>query len=183
MPSDPEALIILLETHGHAAYFGEEVTVLEHSLECAYFAEQACAAPTTIAAALLHDLGHLLHGLPEGIAADGHDTRHEELAAVYLAPFFGAAVLDPIRMHVAAKRYLCATDPGYFALLSPSSVESLALQGGPMSSTEVAAFLAQPHAAEAVMLRRWDDQAKIVGLAVPGARHYQPILAQAALLA
>lgn len=169
-------LLDLLSAQGKEAYFGEPVSVLEHCLQCAYFAEQSQASPSTIAAALLHDIGHMLHGLPEDIAQRGVDGAHEEVAAVYLARWFGEDVTETVRLHVAAKRYLCATDPSYFGRLSPASVESLQLQGGPMCDEEVAAFEALPNAGVAVQLRQWDDEAKIQNMDVPGLEHYRSVL-------
>jgi phosphonate degradation associated HDIG domain protein len=171
-----QELLDLLSAKGNDAYFGEEVSVLEHSLQCAYFAEQSRASPATITAALLHDVGHILHGLPEDIARYGKDGRHEEIAAAYLSQWFDEAVTETVRLHVAAKRYLCATDPSYISKLSPSSIESLEIQGGFMSRDEANAFEALPNAMLAVQLRRWDDEAKIPALKVPGLPHYLPIL-------
>jgi phosphonate degradation associated HDIG domain protein len=171
-----QEVLDLLATHGNESYFGERVSVLEHSLQAALFAEQADAPATEIAAALLHDVGHLLHHEGEDVAERGHDTRHEEAGREYLSQWFGEAVLAPVQMHVAAKRYLCAVEPGYLAELSPSSVRSLALQGGPMSAKEATAFLASPHAESAVRLRRWDDAAKIEALPTPALDHYLPVL-------
>lgn len=176
-----DALLDLLSTQGKGAYFGEPVSVLEHCLQCAHFAERSHASPATIAAALLHDIGHVLHGLSEDIAQHGVDGAHEEVAAAYLARWFGADVTETVRLHVAAKRYLCATDPGYFARLSPASVESLRIQGGPMSDEEAAAFEAMPSASVAVQVRRWDDEAKIPALEVPGLAHYRAVLLQASI--
>jgi len=171
-----QELLDLLFTRGHDAFFGEQVSVLDHSLQCAYFAEQSKASPTAIAAALLHDIGHLLPDLPKSIALPGRETWHEEIGAECLSHWFDEAVAGPVRLHVAAKRYLCATDPDYVSLLSPASIESLRLQGGPMSHEEVRAFDALPNAVLAAQLRRWDDEAKIPALKVPGLQHYLPIL-------
>ena len=171
-----DKLLGLLSEQGKEAYFGEPVSVLEHCLQCAHFAEQSHASPATIVAALLHDIGHMLHGLPEDIAQHGTDGAHEEVAAAYLARWYGEDVTETIRLHVAAKRYLCATDPAYGARLSPASVESLRIQGGPMNQEEIAAFEALPNASVVVQLRRWDDEAKIPKLDVPGLAHYRPIL-------
>jgi phosphonate degradation associated HDIG domain protein len=178
-----DQLLDLLSAQGKEAYFGEPVSVLEHCLQCAHFAEQSHADPATITAALLHDIGHVLHGLPEDIAQHGLDGAHEDVAAAYLARWFGEDVTETVRLHVSAKRYLCATDPTYIARLSPSSIESLHIQGGPMSDEEVAAFEALPNASVAVQLRRWDDEAKIAGLPVPELAHYRPVLLQATLAA
>jgi [1-hydroxy-2-(trimethylamino)ethyl]phosphonate dioxygenase len=176
-----DELLDLLSEQAKGAYFGEPVSVLEHCLQCAHFAEQSQASPATITAALLHDIGHVLHGLPEDIARHGLDGAHEDVAAAYLSKLFGEDVTETVRLHVAAKRYLCATDPAYMAKLSPASIESLHIQGGPMGDEEVAAFEALPNARVAVQLRCWDDEAKIAGLDVPGLAHYRPLLVRASV--
>jgi phosphonate degradation associated HDIG domain protein len=171
-----DELFELLQGGGGAAYFGEPVTVLEHCLQAAWFIECGVGGDSLVAAALLHDLGHLLHGEGEDAAEHGLDTHHEELAGAALAGRLPESVLDPIRMHVAAKRYLCFADADYLGALSPASVQSLALQGGPMSAAEAEAFLALPYAREALALRRADDAAKVSGLQVPGLAEYRPIV-------
>jgi phosphonate degradation associated HDIG domain protein len=171
-----EDLINLLNTRGGSAYFGEPVSVLEHSLQAAHSAEVAGGSPALISAALLHDVGHMLHGLDEEIAHRGLDGMHEEIAAEYLAPWFADDVTTPIRLHVPAKRFLCWRNREYFSRLSPSSVESLALQGGPMDEEEAAKFLRNPFAQSAIALRQWDDEAKVPGLSVPNAAYYRATL-------
>lgn len=171
-----DELFDLLSTGGGGAYFGEPVTVLEHSLQSAWFLQRKGGASTLIAAGLLHDVGHLLHTEGENATQRGLDTRHEELAADVLREHVPDAVLDPIRLHVAAKRYLCASEPRYLASLSPASVESLALQGGPMDADETEAFLVLPHAQEAIVLRHADDAAKVKGLIVPELATYRPLI-------
>jgi phosphonate degradation associated HDIG domain protein len=165
-----EEIIELFETRGHQAYFGESVSILEHSLQTAWLARQAGAEPDLVLAALLHDVGHLLHGLPEDIADSGVDGRHEIGGEVWLRSRFGAAVTEPVRLHVDAKRYLCYADPAYLGQLSASSLRSLELQGGPFTSEEARAFERHPHFRNAIALRRWDDAAKIPGLQVPDLR-------------
>lgn len=172
-----DELFELLAAGGGTAYFGEPVSVLEHSLQAAWFVKKKEGADTLVAAALLHDLGHLLHQEGEDAADRGLDTRHEELAAEAMDGHFSAAVLDPIRLHVAAKRYLCHAHPKYLHGLSPTSVESLALQGGPMTAEEAESFLALPHAQAAIVLRRADDAAKVKGLAVPALENYRALVA------
>jgi phosphonate degradation associated HDIG domain protein len=167
-----ERLERLFADRGAAEYHGEAVTQTEHALQSARLAEQAGATPELIVAALLHDVGHLLHGHGEDAAAHGLDDRHEELGFRFLAKHFGPAVCEPVRLHVPAKRYLCATDPAYRSSLSPASQTSLKLQGGPMSADEAKAFEANPHFAAACELRRWDDAAKVPGLATPGVTHF-----------
>ena len=167
---------------GAGAYLGEPVSLTEHMLQSAYAAELDGAPPQLVVAALLHDYGHFIHDLPEDSAEHGVDTHHEEVAHAFLSAHFGPEVAEPIRMHVAAKRYLCATDPSYLDELSAASILSLELQGGPYSPAEVAAFEASPHAGDAVRLRRYDDVGKVAGLETPELEHYRPVL-QAAIQA
>jgi predicted HD phosphohydrolase len=140
------------------------------------FAERAGAASPLIVATLLHDIGHMLHDLPEDIADQGVDTQHESLGSAWLSQHFGPAVSEPVRLHVAAKRYLAASEPGYFDLLSEASKLSLRLQGGPMSAEQQAKFGAERYFADAVALRRWDDEGKIVGMATPSLAHFEPMI-------
>ncbi len=161
---------------GSGAYLGEPISLTEHMLQSASAAERDGAPPRLVAAALLHDYGHFIHDLPEDSAEHGVDTRHEEVAHAFLSAHFGPEVAEPIRMHVAAKRYLCAIEPSYMAELSPASILSLELQGGPYSPAEVAAFEASPHAEDAVRLRSYDDIGKVPGLATPGLEHYRAVL-------
>jgi len=169
----------LFATKGHEAYVGEPVSQLEHALQAAYHAEQAGASDALVVAALLHDVGHLIHRLPEDAADHGIDTRHEQLGQAWLRQYFGPAVTEPVRLHVPAKRYLCATDSGYLAQLSPASVQSLQLQGGPFGDLETREFESNPWYRDAVSLRRWDDLAKVSGMAVPALDHYRGRLAKA----
>jgi [1-hydroxy-2-(trimethylamino)ethyl]phosphonate dioxygenase len=162
----------LFTERGGSQYGGEPVTQLEHALQTAYFAEREGATPELIAAALLHDVGHLLHALPDDAPDRGVDDAHEALAAAWLAQRFPPAVAAPVAMHVAAKRYLCAVDPEYMAKLSAPSVHSLQLQGGPMSAGEIEWFESRPYFADAVRLRRWDDAAKVAGLPTPDLAHF-----------
>ena len=171
-----DRIFTLFREKGNGAYFGEGVTETEHALQSARLAEQSGATPELIAAALLHDIGHLLHGLPEDIAERGIDGRHEAGGAAWLAKHVERAVVDPVRLHVAAKRYLCAVEPDYHAALSEASQRSLRLQGGPMSPEEVGRFEQEPWFRSAVAVRRWDDEAKVPDLIVPGLEHYRPCL-------
>jgi phosphonate degradation associated HDIG domain protein len=171
-------LVSLLAEKGQRRYGLHDVTQLQHALQSAMFAERSGGAPALIAAALLHDIGHMVHGLGENPAAEGVDDRHEAVGHAFLTRYFPADVTEPIRLHVAAKRFLCATEPDYAALLSPDSVLSLRLQGGPMSPAEVAAFRAEPHADAAVQLRRCDDAAKVKDLATPDIEHFVTFLRQ-----
>ena len=175
-----DQILRIFEERGAAQYVGENVSQLEHALQAALFAERAHGPDSLVAAALLHDFGHLLHDLPEHAADSGIDTRHETLGEAWLAQRFSDAVTEPVRLHVAAKRYLCATEPDYLAKLSPASVQSLALQGGPMKRDEVEAFETNPFYREAVALRRFDDEAKIVGFETPELEHYRALLERVA---
>lgn len=168
-----DRILGVLQDGGAAAYFGEPVTQLDHALQTAALAEGARASDALVVAALLHDIGHLLAARANDPAADGADPRHEAIGDRWLREHFGPAVTEPIRLHVAAKRYLCAIEPGYAAALSNASQESLALQGGPMSDDELREFGRTPWADDAAALRRWDDAAKVPGLGVPGLSHYR----------
>jgi phosphonate degradation associated HDIG domain protein len=164
-------ILALFEDRGDSQYGGEAVTQREHALQAACLAQQAGASPALIVASLLHDLGHLLHGLPEDAPEQGVDDVHEELAARWLKQFFGAEVIAPVQLHVAAKRYL-SRDADYRRRLSAPSEQSLMLQGGPMSDAEAAEFAAHLHFDTAVQLRKWDDEAKIAGLKTPPIAHF-----------
>lgn len=175
-----EAVLQLFADRGGSLYGGEAVTQLQHALQTAALAEQARSTPELIAAALLHDVGHLLHNLADDAPDHDIDDVHEATGARWAERWFGAAVVRPLELHVAAKRYLCATDVQYFARLSPPSVQSLRLQGGPMSADEVAAFEADPHFADAVRLRHWDEAAKDPERATPPLDHFLTFVEQAA---
>lgn len=174
---DPIDVILRLFQHrGGAAYLGEPVSQTEHALQTAWAAEQAGAGSALIAAALLHDVGHLLHDLPEDCALAGIDDAHEVRGQRWLAGYFGPDVTEPVRLHVAAKRFLCATDPSYLGLLSEASLRSLQLQGGSFTPDEVAQFRLHPNGQAAVALRRFDEQAKVPGLPTPSLEHFRPYL-------
>jgi phosphonate degradation associated HDIG domain protein len=160
-----DEIMQLFATKGSSEYGGERVSQLEHALQSAQFAQMENAPPNLIVAALLHDIGHLL--------ADAPDAAHEEIGHAYVAKHFPDSVSEPVKLHVAAKRYLCATDAHYLAQLSPASVESLRVQGGPMNEAEVDAFEEDAFFKEAVRLRHWDDLAKTEHLVTPGLATYQ----------
>ncbi|MDP7277866.1 MAG: phosphohydrolase [Planctomycetaceae bacterium] len=169
-----DCLLHLFTTRGASLYGGELVTQLEHALQSAWLAEQDNRPAADVVAALLHDVGHLLHELGEDCAEEGIDDIHEQSAADWLCgqAGFNASVTEPIRLHVQAKRHLCATDPEYHTGLSYASKLSLSLQGGAFSDAEVAAFLQNPYSDAALRLRGWDDRAKTVGLQTPSLSHF-----------
>jgi len=172
-----EHITHLLATRGVNQYGREAVSQLEHALQCAQWAEKSGETPATVAAALLHDLGHLVCEQGDDDIANGINDHHEAVAVQVLRRLFGDEVLQPIALHVAAKRFLCATDPAYLAGLSPASRASLALQGGVMDAAACQRFCRHPHAADALRLRRYDDAAKTPGLATPPLAHYLAIAA------
>ena len=178
-----ETIVNLLESRGDSQYGGEQVTQLEHALQAATLAERAQANAELVSAALLHDIGHLLHKLPDHAPDDGVDDHHETSAGNFLRKHFPPAVTEPVRLHVAAKRYLCAVEPGYLEQLSQPSIVSLGLQGGPMSPDEVIVFKNLAYAEDAVRLRRWDDEAKIPDLVTPPVAHFENYLRETMLQA
>lgn len=176
-----QTLIDSLRDRGQAKYGAEAVSQLAHALQCATLAEQQDSSPALISACLLHDLGHLLHNLGENVANRGVDDRHEYRAMPVLRTLFPATVTESIRLHVEAKRYLCAVDDGYWHDLSPASKRSLELQGGIFTPVEAAAFIEQPYAQDAVRLRQWDDLAKVPEGVTPELEYFIPYLTQCLL--
>jgi phosphonate degradation associated HDIG domain protein len=166
----------LFAAKGDRAYSGEPVSQIEHALQSAELAELSGAEPALITAALLHDLGHLLNDQGETPTERGIDDVHQYFALPFLRTLFDDDVLNPIKLHVDAKRYLCATRHGYYEALSADSKRSLALQGGIFDAMQCAAFHALPGAQHAVSLRLWDDKAKIEGHVTPPLAHYLPIM-------
>jgi phosphonate degradation associated HDIG domain protein len=171
----------LFRDHGGIEYSGEGVTQLEHALQAAQLAEQAGAAPTLVTAAFLHDLGHLLNLQGETPTERGVDDQHQYFAIPFIRPLFPPAVVEAIRLHVDAKRALCALEPEYYANLSEDSKRSLTLQGGIFARLETELFVAKPFAAEAMQVRRWDDSAKVPGATTPPIGHYLEIAARCAV--
>ena len=157
-------------------HYGEGVSQMEHAVQTAHHAKLDGAPPELVAAALLHDVGHMMQKVGEHAADLGVDTRHEHISAGYLARAFGPEVTDPIRLHVAAKRYRVAVDPAYHDRLSPASLQSLALQGGPMSPAEIEDFLADPTAQTALRLRGYDEAGKAPDAEVAGFDTYHDLL-------
>ena len=175
--TDPVTIITdLFDSEGAADYLGEPVTQAAHMLQAAALAERDGAPGALVAAALLHDVGHFTGTVTGRDLMRGTDDRHSEQGANWLARWFGPDVTEPVRLHVDAKRYLCATEPGYLDQLSPASVYTLGVQGGPMAGAELAAFEARPHAAAACRVRRWDDAAKDPAAGHPPLGHFVPLL-------
>jgi gamma-butyrobetaine dioxygenase len=160
-------------------YLGEGVTQYDHSLQAARQAERVHASDDLITAALLHDIGHLVHDLPAEdpgyVGFWNRNDGHESAGAIWLARGFPHSVSEPVRWHVSAKRYLCAVEPGYFEHLSSGAQHSLQLQGGRMSQEEAQDFEANQWAQAAIAVRRWDDQAKTPGRTTPPLKHYLEI--------
>lgn len=176
----------LFAAKGDRMYTGEPVTQLQHALQSGHLAEQGGASDELVVASFLHDLGHLINDQGDTPTLRGIDDRHEYVALPFLRDLFGPAVLQPIRLHVDAKRYLCARGDGtvtgaeYWAALSVDSKRSLELQGGIFSETEAAAFRAQPYSEDGVHLRLWDDRAKLADAITPPLAHYLSLAARVA---
>jgi phosphonate degradation associated HDIG domain protein len=179
--SIPE-IVQLLSSRATTWYGQEAVSQLDHALQCAHLAEKSNETPETVVAALLHDLGHMLSpDRPSLVPADTLPTKddlHQFVALPFLRSLFPDAVLEPIKLHVDAKRYLCAVDAGYWADLSPASKHSLELQGGVFDEMQVSAFQDLPFYAEAVRLRRYDDLAKVPGQQTPDLFHFEKLMLQ-----
>ncbi|MEL6224851.1 MAG: phosphonate degradation HD-domain oxygenase [Cyanobacteria bacterium J06627_8] len=168
-----QTILDIFTQKGHEQYGAEAVSQLEHALQCATLAETANSPASLISACLLHDIGHLIHSLGEDAAERGIDDRHEYRARPMLQELFGPEVVEPIRLHVNAKRYLCAVDHHYWDTLSPASKRSLELQGGIYNAQAAEIFIQQPYAPDAVQLRRWDDQAKVPQLKTHTFDHFR----------
>ena len=179
MPVSIDTVVGLYADRAGMRYGSELVSQLEHALQCAQRALDEGAGVELAAAAFLHDIGHLLARRSHEFGRE-MDDLHQYLAPPFLRGAFGAPVLEPIKLHVDAKRYLCHAEPGYWERLSPAGKHSLELQGGPYAAQEAALFIGQPFARDAVRLRRWDDAAKIPGLAVPDLGYIARLLQEAA---
>jgi [1-hydroxy-2-(trimethylamino)ethyl]phosphonate dioxygenase len=169
-------ILDLFAQQGAREYMGEAVSMAQHMEQTAACAVADGAVDELVIAALLHDIGHFICDHPIEALEQGRDNYHEEAGATFLARNFPSTVSEPIRLHVAAKRYLCATDPGYFGRLSAASVNSLNVQGGPMNPSEIAAFEANPHHQAAVKLRLYDDDGKVAGLTINPITSYREML-------
>lgn len=174
--STAEEILRIFQHRGSSAYFGEAVSMTEHALQTAHFARLDGAPANLVVAALLHDVGHLIEAVPEDIADWKSDAEHEVVGSLWLAARFGPQICEPVRLHVPAKRYLCAMDPAYLSRLSSASVATLSLQGGPMSASERAQFEKEPYAQDALRLRLWDDQGKVAGLSTASLDEYRQLV-------
>lgn len=166
----------IFERRGGEEYLGEPVTMAEHMLQGACLAERQGESEAIIVATLLHDIGHFTSEFGTFSMEDTQDKHHEEAGAQVLERFFPPIVVDCVRHHVAAKRYICATDPRYYGELSTASIHSLKLQGGPMSSAEVAEFERHPDYRDLVKVRYLDDAGKVAGMVTPPFAHYAPMV-------
>ena len=170
-----DAILALFDRGGGATY-GEAVTQMDHALQTAHHARSGGETDAVVAAALLHDIGHLLQKQGEDAADRGVNTMHERIGAAWLAQGFGLEVTEPIRLHVEAKRYLTTCEPGYAEALSGASRQSLALQGGPMSEAEADAFETLSAFDAAVSLRRYDELGKVEGVTIAPMVDYRDML-------
>jgi phosphonate degradation associated HDIG domain protein len=174
-----EEVLALFDEYG-PEHYDEAVSQLDHALQCAALARAESAGDALVAAALLHDVGHLLHLCSGGTGPAAEDLDHESVGAHYLGGLFPPEVTRPVALHVQAKRYLCAVDPEVPALLSDGSRASLVRQGGPLDDAGVRAFEAEAGHDDALRLRRWDDAGKVEGLDVTPLRSYAPLLVRLA---
>jgi phosphonate degradation associated HDIG domain protein len=175
MALNVEEIVGLYGKRGTRMYGSEPVNQAEHALQCAMLAAEGGASAELIAASFLHDIGHLVAELPHTLERESDDV-HQYLAIPFLRGTFTDAVLEPIRLHVDAKRYLCRVDASYWDSLSPASRHSLELQGGKFDAIAADRFLARPWSWDAIRLRRWDDFAKVPGRATPGLQDLEAVL-------
>lgn len=175
-PSSATVAIEQLFANKGALQYGETVNQIQHALQCAMLAEKAGSSDELIVAAMLHDVGHMIHRDAANALVQGQDDAHEMLGAKYLAKWFGPGVCEPVALHVQAKRFLCRREPDYHGALSPMSQRTLELQGGPMSEVEASEFEKNSHAMQAVKVRRWDDFGKEVELATHPLGHFMSIV-------
>jgi gamma-butyrobetaine dioxygenase len=171
-----DKLEALFEAIAGTSYLGEPVTIAEHMLQAAACARRDGASDALTAAALLHDVGYYADANPDNENEADARKRHDAAAARVLAPVLPEAVTEPIRLHVDAKRYLCAVEPAYRDRLSPASIHTMRLQGGVMSRADVDGFAAEPYCEDAVRLRRWDDEGKVPETDMPGFASYRAML-------
>jgi len=168
-----DLILDLFARRGSEEYMGEAVSMAQHMEQSAACAVAEGATDDLVIASLLHDIGHFVGDFPIEALENGIDNLHEEAGARFLAGFYPASVTEPIRLHVAAKKYLCAVDKNYLACLSDASINSLRVQGGPMSPAEIAEFESNPHYLAAVDLRKYDDDGKVAGLEIKPVEDYR----------
>jgi gamma-butyrobetaine dioxygenase len=173
----------MFEGEGLREYLGEDVSMAQHMLQAAGLARAAAAADHLVVAALVHDIGHFTGVITGRELMAGKENHHDDAGADWLTGWFGPEVTEPVRLHVAAKRYLCAVDPAYIGALSDASVYTLRLQGGPMTDAEQAAFEGSPYVSDAIALRRWDDMAKDASASTPAFDEFVPAVSALAATA
>ena len=178
MQANPERVIDfildLFARQGATEYMGEAVTMSQHMEQTAACAVADNAPDTLVIAALLHDIGHFIGAHPIDALENGIDNDHESVGADYLQTHFPDSISEPVRLHVAAKRYICATRSEYVRYLSDASIHSLALQGGPMSEREVAEFEREPNLEAILQVRYLDDSGKREHMSTPSVAHFLP---------
>ena len=184
MTSIVDRIVEVFAQRGSQRYGEESVTQMQHALQSGQLAVTSGAGPQLVAAALLHDIGHLLVSDELTSGCEGNlDDSHEAVAYDFLLTHFGSVVADPVRLHVLAKRYLCSTDPRYEKRLSPTSRKSYYDQGGAMDAQEIASFEAESGFHDALKLRRWDDAAKDRSAQPPELADFIPYLEASLALA
>lgn len=178
MPNTQAQIALLFDLFDRfgAEHYGEAVSQLQHALQCAQLARDHACSDAMILASLLHDIGRMIDPTGNDAELEGIDARHEVIGAQALSALFGPEVTEPVRLHVDAKRYLCATDAAYAGSLSAASILSLAVQGGAMTADEQDRFEQEPYFADAIQLRRFDDWGKRSGCEVATLESYRPLI-------
>ena len=156
-------------------YIGEKVTISEHMIQTAMLADQNHSSKSLVCASLLHDYGHFIIEDPDLFVSKSLDGRHEDLAYDFLKDYFKPEVVEPIKLHVKAKRYLCR-NKSYCNFLSEASKISLKFQGGIMNDEEAKKFTSLKFHKEAIMLRKYDDDGKTPNIEIKKIEDYQNLI-------
>ena len=159
----------------NSLYIGEKVTITEHMVQTAMLAEQNRLSESLICACLLHDYGHFIIEDPDQLVSKSVDGKHENIAFNFLKNYFKPEVIEPIKLHVQAKRYLCR-NKSYWNILSEASKVSLKLQGGIMSDNEAKKFVSLKFHDDAILLRKYDDEGKIPNIKMNKIEDYRNLI-------
>jgi len=161
--------------NNNSLYIGEKVTMTEHMIQTAMLAEENQSPTSLICACLLHDYGHFIIEDPNQLVSKSLDGRHEDIGFKFLKNYFKPEVVEPIKLHVQAKRYLCR-EKSYWNTLSEASKISLKLQGGVMNDNEAKKFITFEFHDKAILLRKYDDEGKVPNAKMKKIEQYRNLI-------